>query len=87
MHEKRPRDIRNLVRSTFDQLTPSQDGTISERLLIRDGHYCGHRYQRSGMIAVWFLEEEQIKFYGQNGSVVKVLSGDQSTGCETRRAA
>jgi hypothetical protein len=35
-----------------------------ESLLIRDGVYCGHRFRRQQYEAVWFVDENQVKFYG-----------------------
>lgn len=73
MHSKRPREIRRLVQQQFAELSPTCGPIREETLLIRDGQYCGHRYQTEDLTAVWFLEEDQIKMYDRNGRVIAVL--------------
>ena len=46
---------------------------VDESLLIRSGTYCGHRFEKDGFRAVWFIEEEQIKLYGKDGQLLRVL--------------
>lgn len=38
-----------------------------ETILIRDGFYCGRRFSVGDHRAIWFLEEEVIKFFGTDG--------------------
>ena len=66
--------IRQLVRDTFSQMGAEQLAEIDESILIRDGHYCGHRLECDGLHAVWFVEENQVKFYQRNGSLSEVRS-------------
>ena len=66
-----------------------------ETTLIRDGSYCGRRFSLSGYSAIWFIDEQQVKLYGQNGTLLQSTSS--RTFClgipaateveETRRAA
>ena len=46
---------------------------LAESILIRDGHYCGRRFESGGMSAVWFIEENQIKFFGKEGALHSVV--------------
>ena len=64
--------IRQFVKRTFDQLGVSHSTTVRETLLIRDGNYCGHRFAAEGFHAVWFAEEDQLKFYGSDGQLIQV---------------
>ena len=73
MNSGRPRQIRQLVQSQFAELRPDCQQIEQETLLIRDGQYCGHRYQGGGLTAVWFLEENQLKFYDTDGGVLQVV--------------
>jgi hypothetical protein len=68
--------IRKVIRDTFTELGSATDDPPREALLIRDGTYCGHRFKRGSLEAVWFVEENQVKFYGTDGRVVKVVSPD-----------
>ena len=64
--------VRQQIRGTFAQLGASTDREIQETILIRDGFYCGRRFECDGMHAIWFMEENQIKYYGRDGSVWQV---------------
>jgi hypothetical protein len=59
---------------------------MSETILIRDGHYCGRRFQAEHGHAVWFLEENQIKVYLSDGQVI-VLDSEEAAGEGTQRKA
>lgn len=48
-----------------------------ESILIRDGFYCGRKFEASGFHAVWFMEEDQLKIHARGGDVVAVMTGDE----------
>ncbi len=50
---------------------------VSESILIRDGFYCGRRFDLGNHRAVWFLEEDELKVYDDAGKLVCVLSGEE----------
>lgn len=64
--------VRQQIRGTFAQLGASTDHAIEETILIRDGFYCGRRFECDGLHAIWFLEENQVKYYGRDGTVWQV---------------
>jgi hypothetical protein len=66
--------IRTLVRSAFRELGANEDAQLREKILIREDLYCGRRFQCNDLQAVWFIEEDEIKIYGSDGAVVKVLN-------------
>lgn len=68
-----PQPIRGLIRQTLVSLGASDDAQEQESLLIHSGAYCGHRIDKDGMRAVWFIEEDQIKFYGRDGSMLRAM--------------
>jgi hypothetical protein len=73
MKSSRPREIRQLVQQQFAVISPTAGPICEETLLIRNGQYCGHRYQSDGLSAVWFLEEDQVKIYHRDGHVLGVF--------------
>lgn len=62
--------VKELVYEKLRGLGADLDVNRRETLLIRDGAYCGHRYCVDSLQAVWFIEEDEIKFYGQDGRVI-----------------
>jgi hypothetical protein len=76
--------VRRLVAHAFDQLgaalsSPVERGEIRETILIRDGYYCGRRFETDSASAVWFVEENQVKFYRADGTVAQVLAPETLT--------
>lgn len=59
--------VRALVRSTFAELGLDTTQPWRETVLIREGVYCGRRFDLPGGHAIWFVEEQQIKFYRGDG--------------------
>lgn len=86
-HTTRTEWIRRVIRETFAELGSATDAPPREALLIRDGNYCGHRFRHDSLEAVWFIEENQVKFYGRDGRVVKVVSPGEPPGGPHQRAA
>jgi hypothetical protein len=46
---------------------------LIESILIRQGVYCGRRFQAARGYAIWFVEENQIKVFEDGGKLVEVL--------------
>ena len=63
---------REYVEQTFQELDQESSLPLREAVLIRDGHYCGHRFSRGELSAVWFFEEDQIKIYGRDRKLVQI---------------
>jgi hypothetical protein len=82
--------VRKTVRSAFTRLGVQPDPIISEHVLIRDDFYCGRRFHSEGLNATWFIEEDEIKISGRDGSVIEVLCASQQIESESsgdRKAA
>ena len=47
---------------------------MQETALIRDGHYCGHKFLSGKLSAVWFFEESEVKVYGPDRKLLWVES-------------
>jgi hypothetical protein len=59
--------IREFIQQLFQQAGAEAGSPTHEALLIRNGYYCGRKFERDGLQAIWFIEEHQIKLYGQQG--------------------
>jgi hypothetical protein len=76
--------IRHQVRRMFEQHGAPTDCDMCESLLIRDGFFCGRKFELDGMQAVWFVEEHEVKIHDRDG---KVLASDDVGQLEHRNAA
>jgi hypothetical protein len=85
-HSAQLERIRQFVQETFEQLAGISDATFRESILVRDGQYCGRRFLRDSLQAVWFVEENELKFYGKDGAMLKVVAAD-GVPSQHRRAA
>ena len=68
-HDRQTQEVRSHVRGVFSQHGVSEDARIEETIMIRDGYFCGRRFHCEEMQAVWFIEEDQLKIYNQEGIV------------------
>lgn len=84
IHEQQTDRVRQLVSRTFADLGLSA-GELRETILIREGHYCGRRFEIAEASAVWFVEENEIKIYRAGSAVAQVPAA--SAGQESRRMA
>ena len=66
--------IRDLVRSKFQRLGATASEELSQTLMIQASRFCGHRFRQGQFHAVWFVEEDQIKFYGRKGQLLEVAT-------------
>jgi hypothetical protein len=83
-------DLTASVRGRVEQLFAELDfgpEICREIVLIRDGNYCGRRFEAAGGHAVWFAEEDQLKLVSDRGSVVRVFEQVASAGRDLRAAA
>lgn len=72
--------LRNFVRSYFERISNDSDEQYSENILLRDEHYCGRRFRYGAHSAVWFAEEDEVKFYDGKGQLLEAISqiGDRA---------
>jgi hypothetical protein len=66
--------VRDCVLQTFADLGIDASEDLRETVLIRGGMYCGRRFESEEGAALWFLEEDQLKFIGADGSVLRVIA-------------
>jgi len=77
--------VRRVVSQAFARLGHVEPAEIRETILIRDGYYCGRRFETDAATAVWFVEENQVKVYRADGTIAQVL--DPGSIGSTRQAA
>jgi|694.fasta_scaffold00106_26 hypothetical protein len=62
--------VRQAIHEQLAQIAAQTVESIHETILIRNGLFCGRKFQWSGYEVIWFLEEDQIKFYGPCGNLL-----------------
>jgi hypothetical protein len=60
--------VRQQIRATLADMG-CQTAELQEAILVRGGMYCGRRFVCPGGSAVWFIEEEQVKYYNAAGAL------------------
>ena len=85
--------IRNAIASELLSIGAGDVSDLRETILIRDGLFCGRKFQSQGYTVVWFMEENEIKFFGPTGQLLRATSPEQCLSVEpapavqVRRAA
>jgi hypothetical protein len=79
--------IREFIQELFQQAGAEAGSPTHEALLIRNGYYCGRKFERDGLQAIWFIEEHQIKLYGQQGHLRSCSVSQAISAAPTLRAA
>ena len=51
--------------------------SLHETILIRHGIFCGRKFQLERYVVVWFVEEDEIKFFDPSGELIKATSAVQ----------
>lgn len=79
--------VRTIINDKFRQMGVS-DGTVAtESMLMQDGFFCGRRFLCEHLQAVWFFEDNQIRFYDQDGNVTLQCSVESPQQIPMERAA
>ena len=69
-------EVRRHTRRHLEELGAAPGAEIVETILIRDGYYCGRRFECDGYSAVWFVDENELKIHERDGRVHAALSVD-----------
>jgi hypothetical protein len=77
-------EITQVVR---DLATGTLGAEPSESILIRDGAYCGRRFEVEGSYAVWLIKEDQLTVFGADGSGLRVIQQVSAARLPARIAA
>jgi hypothetical protein len=70
--------IRDLVCRTLQQLGLVDYAPLGESLLTLAGYYVGREFRFVGARAVWMASQERIKFYADDGQVMRVVEVGES---------
>ena len=62
------------VQSLFTELKADPAAPITESLLVRDGFLVGRRYQRDGIRIVWFFDSAELKVWGRDGALLRIVA-------------
>lgn len=89
LHAQLTQFVRRLVAEALPRHGGPQDHAVQESIVIRNGVYCGRRFQAAGGYAIWFVEENQVKVFQDGGRLVDVLQlePDQMESLPARIAA
>ena len=62
--------VRETVRNVFISQGLATLDDLCETILIREGFYCGRSFTCGGLRAVWFVEENLLKFFQRDNSLL-----------------
>lgn len=83
--------IRSAIASELLALGAGDVSDLRETILIRDGLFCGRKFQSCGYSVVWFMEENEIKFFSPTGQLLLATTSERCLSTEApvqvRRAA
>jgi hypothetical protein len=66
--------VRKAVNGRLAQMSGSEPNSVYETILIRNGLFCGRKFQWQGYEVVWFMEEDEIKFFSPCGNLLTAES-------------
>jgi len=72
-HAQLTEGVRQLVAKSFADLGAAPDSELRETILIRNGGYCGRRFETDTAAAIWFVEENQLKVFRADGTLARVV--------------
>lgn len=64
--------VRQFILRTTNEAGIAPPAIQSEALLCRNGYVVGRQFNFDGARAVWFLDEERIKIYRGDGTVLEL---------------
>ena len=70
--------IRSLVLRTLDELGRGTAQPTGESLLTLAGYYVGREFRFTGVRAVWMASQSEIKFYDDEGGLLRSVSIEQN---------
>ena len=72
--------IRTAISAELVSLGVTDVADLRETILIRNGLFCGRKFECQGHHVVWFIEENEIKFFGPQGNLLRAASPEQCVG-------
>jgi hypothetical protein len=65
--------IRPILLDTLSDLGVSDPVINKTVVLLRDGYFAGYRFPVENIMVVWLLAEGVVRFYADDGSLLKTL--------------
>lgn len=66
--------IRAAIAGKLNSFGVEDADAVHETILIRNGLFCGRKFQCSGHEVVWFIEEDELKFFSPCGDLLIATS-------------
>ena len=66
--------IRQAIAWQLESLGVRDTAALHETILIRNGLFCGRKFRCEEYEAIWFLEEDEIKFFSPCGDLLRATS-------------
>jgi hypothetical protein len=79
--------VREIVKQALLQHGVTVEEPVCETILIRDGYYCGRCFTCADYRAVWFIEENLIKFFCRDAGLLFSCSAEVAAPPRTGMAA
>jgi hypothetical protein len=79
--------VRQIVKQALVTQGVELSGDLCETILIRDGYYCGRCFTCGEYRAVWFLEENLIKFFSRDLGLIFSRPADVTASVSADRVA
>ena len=67
-------EMRELVRTTLDDLGFSDARQLRETVLFRNRFYVGVRFAFEGVSAIWLVDANHLRFVDDEGKLLKTVS-------------
>lgn len=77
-NSQRIEKVRHTLQRWYEAEREPSEIQFEESILIRDGFYCGRRFRFDQYSAIWFIEENQLKIYDQQGALQLTVSLDEA---------
>ena len=72
--------IRPILLDTLSELGVPEPVISKTIVLLRDGYFAGYRFPVDGIQVVWLMAEGVVRFYADDGSLLKTLEVGQGLG-------
>lgn len=69
--------VRAAISDRLSALGAHDVTSIRETILIRQGLFCGRKFECDGFQVVWFVEENHIKIFGSEGRLIEAMSAER----------
>ncbi len=66
--------VRQAISAHLVSLGVPNASLLQEAILISNGLFCGRKFQCCDYQVLWFLEEDEIKFFGPTGDILQVMT-------------